>query len=142
MAKIRVANNNQALSMTLNPLDDLMYYKPGDTLRYKTGSSAVMAGLITSSSTAIRLGMFTPKSLARITTITVTSLSGYLRGPNGYLDNNSANTNYATASGYTVTADIVSDNMIRIYIDKSTAFTNVDNNVPVVYYGSFNFTFS
>lgn len=142
MAIIKVANNNQALSFTLNPLDDMMFYKVGDTLTYYGGSYIVLPGLITSSSTGLRFSMTVPKNMSRISSVNVTAMTGTLRGPSGYLNSDSSNVNYATAAGYTVTAGKVTDNVIRINIDKDSAFTNVDNNVPVVYYGGFTIKFS
>ena len=104
-------------------------YQPGDTLTL--GSYIVSDGLITSSTQVVRFMVVTPKSMKNITTVTATNLSAELRGANGYLNSQSGFYDFADRSGYTVTCAKATDNLIRVNITKSSAFTNVSNNTLV-----------
>ena len=139
MAKIRVANNNQALSMTLNPLDDLMYYKPGGT--FSTAAYIELAGHSAASAKRIIVGIVLPKSIARISNISVTRLTGSFFGDGG-LVNSAADNNWVTTTGITISATKASDNAVRIYVDNTAAFTNTTTFTPVSYFGHVTFTFS
>ena len=121
--------------------DDEVYYRNNDTLSITSYTN--LNGFITSSTTSVSFSFYTPKSLANISSISVTAFKGTLRGGSGYLDGKtSAYDWYADSTTYTLTASIMSDNMIRIVCTKSSAFTNVTNNTPVSYYGSVGLTFS
>lgn len=115
-------------------VDDL-YYKAGDTY---SGTYMVINGLITSSSKGLRFGLSVPKMLDNITTVTVTSMTGTLRSVLGYIDSDSSIRD-VTSLG-TVTTTIRNSNYITIAVDASTAFTNVTNNTPIVYYSNSSFT--
>lgn len=108
-------------------------YAAGDTFSI-AGSSVrfpPLQGYITSSTTQVHLGVYVPKSLANISTVTVTALQGGIRTTaGGYLDGGSDSSNWI-GSSYTVVANKVSDNFVGIMITKSSAFTNVTNNTPV-----------
>lgn len=112
--------------------DDL-YYKNGDTL---TVSNGILIGHITSAYKAIRLSLTVPKMLTNITSVTVNTMSGTMRGSLGYLD--SVSTDRSWTSLGTVTANIASPNMIRINVDTTNAIGNVDLNTPIEFYSSNN----
>jgi hypothetical protein len=110
-----------------------IYYKNGDTY---TVSAGILMGHITSGYKAIRLGLTVPKMLTNITSVTVNTMTGTMRGNLGYLDSNSSERNWLTLG--TVTANIVAPNMIRINIDTTNAISNVDLNTPVEFYSATN----
>lgn len=139
MAKIRVANNNQALSMTLNPLDSMMYFKAGES--FATSAYIELAGHSASNAKRIIIGIILPKSMARISNISVTRLTGSFFGDGGLI-NSSADNNWVTTTGVTIVASKASDNAARIYIDNTSAFTNTTTFTPVSYFGHVTFTFS
>ena len=120
--------------------DDEIYYRDNDTLSITTYTD--LNGFITSSTTSVSFSFYTPKSLANISSVTVTAFKGTLRGISGYLDSKTSAYDWFADSAYTVTATKISDNMLRIVCTKSSAFTNVTNNTPVSYYGSVGLEFS
>lgn len=120
--------------------DDEIYYRNNDTLSITSYTD--LNGFITSSATSVSFSFYTPKSLANISSITVTAFTGTLRGVSGYLNSQSSAKNWLSDTNYTITATKMSDNMIRIVCDKSSAYTNVTNNTPVSYYGSLGLSFS
>ena len=81
------------------------------------------------------------KSMEDISTVTVTTLNGVLRGVSGHLDSSSA-INFVSGSAYTVSATKQSDRHVRIRINKSTAFSNAVEFTPVVYWGSIGLKFT
>jgi len=112
--------------------DDL-YYKSGDTL---TISNGIIMGHITSAYKALRFGLTVPKMLTNITTVTVSTMTGAMRGNLGYLDSNSSDRSWTTLG--TVTANIAGPNMIRINVDTTNAISNVDLNTPIEFYSAAN----
>ena len=140
MAKIRVANNNQALSFILNPYDDAIYFKKGDTFTFD--GAGVMNGSITGSKKSIWLTIFTPKSLANINTITVTELTGTMRSALGGINGSASDVNWLNQTGISIATKKTTNNMIRIILSNTTAFTNVNDNTPIAYTGSLSFTFT
>ena len=112
--------------------DDL-YYKAGDTL---TISNGIIMGHITSAYKALRFGLTVPKMLTNITTVTVSTMTGAMRGNLGYLDSNSSDRSWTTLG--TVTANIAGPNMIRINVDTTNAISNVDLNTPIEFYSAAN----
>lgn len=117
----------------LSNVTNEIYYKNGDTY---TVSAGILMGHITSAYKAIRLALTVPKSLANITSVTVNTMTGTMRGNKGYLDSNSSDRNWLNLG--TVTANIVAPNMLRINIDTTNAISNVDLNTPVEFYSATN----
>lgn len=120
--------------------DDEIYYRNSDTLSITSYTN--LNGFITSSTTSVSFSFYTPKSLANISTITVTAFKGTIRGISGYLDGQTSAYDWFADASYTITATKMSDNMIRIVCTKSSAYTNVTNNTPISYYGSLGLSFS
>lgn len=120
--------------------DDEVYYRNSDTLSITTYTN--LNGFITSSTTSVSFSFYTPKSLANISTITVTAFKGTLRGGSGYLDGQTSAYDWYADASYTLTATKITDNMIRIVCTKTSAYSNVTNNTPVSYYGSLGLSFS
>lgn len=116
-------------------VDDL-YYKAGDTI---SASNVRMNGFITNSNKAVRLVFYTPKFLTNISTITITGMTGTLRGVGGYMGN-SYDTNWTTAS--TAAASMVTDNSIGIRLDTSTAIGSGQTDSPIAYFGTLALSFS
>lgn len=109
------------------------HYVAGDTFTFSV--SFPINGFITSSTKGVRLALYLPKSVANITTITVTECSGTLRGISGYLNSESDNYDFAAdTTNYSLVATKVKDNLITLQINKTTAYTNVTNNTPVSFY--------
>ena len=117
------------------------YYSAGDS--FATAAGAVYSGVVTSSSKRLWVTVPVDKSMENITTITVTRMAGGVRTTSGnYLDGGSDSTQWLTNSAYTITASKVTDRLVKVVVDKSSAFTNVTNNTPVGCYLQFTFAFS
>lgn len=116
---------------------DELYYKANEIVEVgvENGTHYITAGYITGSTQTVGFTIITPKRLDNITTITFDNLELALRGISGYLNSQSGTVNYKSASGYTYTAIITGKNTITINLQKSSAFTNVTNNTPVVVSG-------
>lgn len=97
-------------------------------------SNMPIAGLITSSSKSIYLGLHLGSPI-NASSASVTELSGTLRGPSGYLDDTSSQRDL-TSSPFTTSATIVNKKagILRLTVTKTEAFTNVLNNTPVSFY--------
>lgn len=119
---------------------DEIYYKSGD--KFGASFPITISGLITSSSKRIIITLPVPKRLDNITTITCTSYNAELRCNNGYVNSASGYKEYASDSEYSIVCSKAEKNMIEIYLNKSSAFTNIENNTLVVVRGYFNFDFS
>ena len=81
----------------------------------------------------MRLAFPVPKRLDNINSITIKSLNAEARCNKGYLNSQSGNVEYVGKSGYTIEAQKSNNNVVNILIIKSSAWTNVDNNTPVVF---------
>lgn len=107
-------------------------YATGDTYCTKAGVVLYIPGIITSSTTRFFGSFNVEKSLAAITSVTITSLIGSMRGINGYVDSTSDSTNLKTKYP-NISFEILDNYALTISINKgSTAFSNVSNNTPVI----------
>ena len=93
-------------------------------------TNCTLPGYITASTRTVYLVVTTEKSLEDISTVTVQTLTGRIRGINGYVDGASSDADWT--SGYTVSASKYSNNQIEIRISKSSALSSATNNTPVV----------
>lgn len=92
------------------------YYKSGDS--YATSGYAHFPGSI-GSLRAYSFTVQTPKSLANISSISVTSLVGRLLGSSGFLGGNNSYINFLNGN-YTVTASKRGEYLVRVAIEVST----------------------
>ena len=118
-----VANEKQ----TLKEVIDDLYFKPGDTL---TISGVLLDGVISSALTSLISKLIAPKNLKNIKEVTITSLKAEARTGKGYLNSQSGYQNFL-ASGYKPYAAIRTNYELGIVINKTSAYTNVDNNTLV-----------
>lgn len=120
-------------NITLDASDIGLCYANGDKLQ--TISHYATGGYLTSGGKEISFTINTPKLLTNVTSITVNHLSCVFRGVSGYVNGSSA-IDYATASGYTVTANKTTDNAIMIMITADAAYTGGTNNTPIAITGA------
>lgn len=114
-----------------------MFYKSGEvTLGGLTwGTALLLRGHITSGSKSVVLQAELPKSLVNINNITPKSLKFETRGIKGYINDQSGFIEYVGKSGYECIAHKTNDYALEIIITKSTAYTNILNNTPLMAYG-------
>lgn len=117
----------------------LFYWNSGDVY---SSYGIVLNGLITSATKGVRFTWRSPKSMTNISAVSVTKMTGTMRGANGYFDNDSAVKDWTTLASFTCIKRNEYD--LTIQMDLSATPTNVDNNTPVCYYGntSFELTFT
>lgn len=96
-------------------------------------------GYVTENSKQLILSIPTHIQTYGITRVVVNSFSGILRGNNGYLDNINSSRNLIASPFSTVVAKRHTGLLVAT-VTKSSAFTNVTNNTPVVCYLNYNFT--
>lgn len=113
-------------------------YLPGDS--YSSNSNLQLCGIVTASTKELDFTIALPKSLTNITGVSVTSMTGSLRGISGYLNSDSSNINLV--STYTVSAVLTGVNYVRIRAVSTTAFTNTINNTPAYFWGNLTMIFS
>lgn len=106
-----------------------------------SGYSRALPGVVLVNN-SVYMDVVTPKSMENITSVTVTEMSGIIRGVNGTIDSIGSNTDYTTLSGYTVTATKIAANTIRVLVKKSSNFTNFTNNTPTCYFGTLKLKFT
>lgn len=120
-----------------------LYFQPGDT--FECDNEIILSGFITSGATSVSVSFPSPKRLDNITSITCQSFKGEARGIKGYLNGEAGSIEYVGRSGYTTIIKKSNNNIIIVKITKSSAWTNVDNNTPVVFIigiGSLKLTFN
>ena len=126
--------NNQSILGEGN-IDDRfnsgLYFQPGDT--FECDYDVILSGYVTSGATSVRVAFPSPKRLDNITSITCQSFKCEARGLKGYLNSESGSIEYVGRSGYTISINKSNNNVINFLISKSSAWTNVDNNTPVVF---------
>lgn len=111
--------------------NDLLFYQPGDT--FECDYDVILNGYITSGATGVRVAFPSPKRLDNIKSITCQSFKCEARGLKGYLNGEAGSIEFVGRSGYTITINKSNNNVINFLIIKSSAWTNVDNNTPVVF---------
>ena len=114
-------------------------YNPGDVFDSST-KYIVMNGYITSGSQDLFLNLSLPASVDYVTSATVNSMVGIMRGVKGYLNSDASEVDIKSL--YNVTVNYLSGNHIRLNVSNTNGFTNVDNNTPVAVYAKIKVTFS
>lgn len=151
-----IPNNNKVCDTGMNEIksaingnntqiDGAMFYKPSDTIELGSNNVPglyVANGYISGGTQSLFVTLVTPKRLDNITSITINSINVEARGTSGYLNSQAGYVEYVGKSGYTITAWKSGNNTITIRLKKSSAFTNVNNNTPVVLDGYFKLTLS
>ena len=106
-----------------------LFFQSGETF---TINQVPVSGFVTSSAKIANLLVPVGKSLADISTITVTACKGGIRtSEGGYLNGGSDSSDWLDTIGVTVTATKVNDFMINLRIQSSSSFTKVTNNTPL-----------
>lgn len=123
-----------------NELYDDIFYKTGDV--YTTTNTIYIPAQITGGTATINFCIPMPKRCDNLSSATINTLSVVGRGTSGYLNNSSSYINMIGGS-YTITTAF-EQNMLLVQITKSSAFTNITNNTPLVLQiqGGFKVTFS
>lgn len=109
-------------------LIDELFYKPGDTIVLDSVNGA---GFISNASRTCSVEWTLPKSLARITTMTVTACAGAGRTISGNYLGGSATYDYKANA--TCTAVNHENRFLRLNMVASSAYTNATNNTPVTF---------
>lgn len=113
-------------------------YLPNEA--YTANNKLLLSGIVTGGTKNLFFTLFLPKLLTNVSTISVSSMTGSLRGVNGYLNSDSSNIDMVNT--YTVTAESAGENCVRIGVASSTAFTNTLNNTPAYFWGNLTLEFS
>lgn len=126
--KVKAEDMNEIKSVVNGNYNDFMdeiYYKNGDT--FITTSAMDLQGIMAGNLKVAAFDLVLPKRLDNITTVSCTDFTGSIAGASGYATP-STTTNYASASGYSLTISIVAPNRIRFRIQANTAWGNITNN--------------
>lgn len=126
-------------------LNSSLFYESGDEI--EIGGSAipglyVLPGYVSGGTQVLLTTFITPKRLDNISSVTIDSLLVEARSNSGYLNSQGGYIEYVAKTGYTISAWVSSPNSISISLTKSTAYTNVTNNTPVVLDGYIKVTLS
>ena len=133
-------SDTSSLVSAINEVYNDIFYKTGDT--YSLINAFDIPGIMSGSNKIGAFDLVLPKRLDNITTVSCSHFSGIIMGVSGTATP-SSNTDYATATGYTLTTTIVSPNIIRIRIAATTAWGNITNNTPCQFVGqTINLSFS
>lgn len=119
----------------------MVSYKVNDTFSITQYN---LHGIISTASKDIILSLETEKDMSEITTVSVTALTGALRGVKGVIDSTSHSTNWLTGNVYTVTATKKSRRHVEIRIVRKNgaAFSNTTNETPVSLYATITLQFT
>lgn len=133
-------SNALAIKWDGTPISPAISYSPNDTFSV---TQLNVSGVMAVTNTTVILELETDKYMDQVSTVTVTSLVGALRGVNGYIDGSRYDTNWIT-SAYTVTATKKSRKHVEIRITKpnSTTFTNATTDTPLSLYATMTLTFT
>lgn len=134
-----VTNATSPIESTLEAVENALYYHASDT--FATTSNVNAGGMITYGNRNIIITVLVDKLLTKINTVTVTRLTGSMRGVGGYINNASTN-DYDWTSNATIAAAKVSDRLVRLTISTSSSFSDATVNTPVTFYGNITLSFS
>lgn len=130
-----ISNGRMDVFGDLHVHDDLyvdsLFYKSGDVISFNQMS---LNGFITNNAKTMHITVITGKSLHRISSISVDTMTGSIIGDMGYVNNSSSTTDWLT--GFTVSATKKHEHAIELTVTASAAMANVTNNRPIAYYPS------
>lgn len=130
-----ISNGRMDVFGDLHVHDDLyvdsLFYKSGDVISFNQMS---LNGFITNNAKTMHITVITGKSLHRISSISVDTMTGSILGDMGYVDNSSSTTDWLT--GFTVSATKKHEHAIELTVIASASMANVTNNRPIAYYPS------
>jgi len=109
--------------------NDDIFYRPGETVVFGVNGFAGH-GDITDSGKELNLFISLPKRLDKISSATLNTFIGGLRGVKGYLDSTVYNTDWLARSGLTWALKPMGS-FLHIKISKTSAFGNYTNNTPI-----------
>lgn len=101
-------------------------YVNGDT--FSTANPVTLGGCTTNQGKTIYFSIPVDKSLERISTVTVQTCTGAVRGLMGLVGGSSANFDWLQQQGVTVTAKIATNHLVNLNITSTTAFSGIDTN--------------
>lgn len=143
MNKVKAEDMNEIKTVVngnYTELYDDIFYKSGDI--YTTTNTLYIPAQITGGTATINFAIPMPKRCDNLSSATINTLAVVGRGTGGYLNSSSSYINML-GTGYTVTTAF-EQNMLLVQITKSSAFSNIANNTPLVLQiqGGFKVTFS
>lgn len=129
--KLETEDKNTIVN-SINEIFDSVFYKDGDTFEI-TFHEVSLPGHVTTGSKDFFIDIPTPKSMKNINKIEISSINLYFRHPEGgYIASPASDNEWSNDSiGLTWTATKVTDNLITIRIQTSTA-VNITNNIPFI----------
>ena len=137
---IAVDNGGTGATSAANARKNLgLCYAANDTMAIT--SSLVLHGLTNSNTTIAYFDVVVEKSMENISSISVTTMTGYMVGVSGAVDGSASNKNY-TGSGYSISCTKQGTHHVRVGITKSGGYTNVNGLTPVTYFGTLTLKFT
>lgn len=112
-------------------IDDRVMFQSGEVCALPY---CIVHGGVYASSKTIYAQISLPKRMDRVNAPTITAMKGLLSGTNGTADGSSSSYNWLTNSAYTISTYKVNQQAIIVQVNKSTAFTNITNSTPLVFY--------
>lgn len=134
-----ITSATSPINTTLEDVENALYYHDGDT--FATTSYVNAGGMITYGNRNIIVTVPVDKLLTKISSITVTRLTGSMRGIGGYINGATSN-DYDWTSNATISATKVTGRLVRLTISTSSSFSDATVNTPVTFYGNITLSFS
>ena len=116
-------------------------FQPGDT-ESVAAYSIPLTGLVLADGKTVHFDYTASKSLAEVSSVSVTSLKAALYGVSGVVGASTTSTEWVGQSGVTVTAIKINNEHIRITIVSSAALSNVVGSTPISAFATFTLAFS
>ena len=133
-SKVRTMLTN--LANRCNALEHRTAYSGGDSEQIGTASTRIMMnGFLTGGMTSVYLTLTTPLLTSDVTRVSVSAMTGRLRGIQGPLNNMTEDVNFYSSSAYTISAYICARNAVSVVLVKNSEFTNAVNNTPINFHG-------
>lgn len=111
---------------------DGLYYSANDTFSV---TYTPFNGNIVSNNARFFIDVVVDYDLSNVSTVSVTAMTGILRGVNGIVDSING-TNLVSSSAYTIAANIKGKRHVVINVTKSSTFSNSTANTPVSFHAN------